>query len=76
MQSQQEDNCCFTVTSPDDLLRRFWEVEDYNLQQPLLSSKEQTVITHFERNHSRGETGRFIVSLPLKKDVTPLDKSK
>ena len=39
MQSQQEDNCCFTVTSPDDVLRRFWEVEDYDLQQPLLSSE-------------------------------------
>ena len=73
---QQEDNCCLAITSPDDLLRRFWEVEDYNLQQPLLSTEEQTVATHFERNHSRDKTGRFIVPLPMKKDMTLLGESR
>ena len=77
IQSQpQEDTCCLAVSFPDDLLRKFWKVEEYNLQQPLLSSKEQTVVNNFESNHSRDETGRFIVPLPKKKDVTPLDESR
>ena len=60
----------------DDFLRRFWEVEDYNLQQPLLSSKKQVVVNHFERNHSKDKTGRFIIPLPMKNDVTPLGESR
>ena len=44
------------------------------MQRPLLSSEEQTVITHFERNQSKDETGRFIVPLPMKNDVTPFGK--
>ena len=55
MQSQWEENCCFAATSPDGLLKRFWKVDYYNLQQPLLPSKEQTVVTNFEQNHSRDD---------------------
>ena len=75
IQSQQEDNCCPPTISPDDFLTQFWEVKDYNTQQPLLFSEEQTVVTQFERNHSWDETGRFNVPLPMKTDVTPLDES-
>ena len=73
---RQQDNCCFAITSSDDFLRRFWEVEDYNLQHPLLSSEEQTVVSHFERNHRKDETGRFIVPLPMKNEVTPPSESR
>ena len=52
---KQQDNCCLTITSLDDFLRRFWEVEDYNLQQSLLSSEHQTFVNHVERNHSKDE---------------------
>ena len=72
----QQDNCCLATTSPGDFLRCSWEVENYNLQQPLLPSEQQTVVTHFERNHSKDETGRFIAPLPMKNDVTLLDKSR
>ena len=46
------------------------------MQQPLLSSEEQTVVAHFERNHSKHETGRFTVPLHIKNDVTPLSESR
>ena len=72
----QQDNCCFAIRSPDDFLRRFWEVEDYYLQQPLLSSEEQTVVNRFERKHSKNETGKFILPLPMKNDETFLGKSR
>ena len=35
----QQDNHCLATTFPDDFLRRFWEVEDYNSHRPLLSSE-------------------------------------
>ena len=72
----QQDNCCLATIFPDDFLRRFCEVKDYNLLQSLLSFEEQTIVNRFERNHSKEETGRVIVLLPMKNDVTPLGKSK
>ena len=67
IQTQQQGNCYFAIASPDEFLKRFWEVEDYNLQQPLLSQEEQTVVTQFERKHRKDDTGRFIVRLPMTK---------
>ena len=72
----QLDNCCFAITSPDDFLRRFQEAEDYNLLYPLLSSEEQVVVNHFKGNHSKDETGRFIVPLLMKNYVTLLGESR
>ena len=63
------------TTSPGDFLMRFWEVEDCNLQQPFLSSEEQTFANHFEQNHSNNETSRFIVLLAIKNEVTLLSDS-
>jgi len=57
-------------------LRRFWEIEDYNLQNPILSQVEKSVREHFEKYHARDEEGRFIVPLPRKEDVTPLGESR
>ena len=39
-------------------------------------SEEQTVVTHFERNHSKDKTGRFIVPLPIKKDASLLGEAR
>ena len=35
-----------------------------------------TVVTHFERNHSKDETGRFIVPLLMKNDATLPSESR
>ena len=51
------------VALEDDILRRFWEIEDHNLQQPVLSQEEKAVVDHFERSHVRYKEGRFIVPL-------------
>ena len=51
-------------------------MEDYNLQQPVLSLEEKKVVEYFRENHSRDESGRFIVPLPLKTDATPLGESR
>ena len=66
--------CC--VSLDDDILRRFWEIEDHNSQQPSYSQEEKAVVRHFELNHKRDAEGRYIVPLPRKDSVTPLGDSR
>ena len=56
-------NRYLATLSSDELLRQFWEVEDRNYRQPVLSPEEQVVVKHVERTHSRDELGRLIVLL-------------
>ena len=55
--------CC--VHLEEDTLKRFGEVEEYNMRKPVLFRKEGGVLQHFESSRSRDEHGRFIVRLPL-----------
>ena len=41
-----------SITSGDDILRRFWEIEESPTNQSSLSMEERTVVRHFESNHS------------------------
>ena len=66
--------CCIPIE--DDSLRRFWEIEDYNMRQPVLSLEEKAVVEHFRSSYTRDETGRFIVSLPRKSGVVALGESR
>ena len=45
------------------LLKWFWKREDHNLQQPVLSLDERTVVEHFHSSHSRDHTGRYVTQL-------------
>ena len=67
---------CYHSTMLEETFKRFWEMEDYNLQQPVLSLEEKEVIKHFQENYSRDEAGRFIVPLPMKTGAIPLGESK
>ena len=69
-ESQQRSSHVCCVALDDSSLRRFWEIEDYNPQNPVLSQEEKIVMEHFEKYHAREEEGRLIVPLP-RKDVTP-----
>ena len=64
------------LVQPTDTLRRFWEVEDHNLQRPVLSQEEKSVVAHFETSHVRHREGRFIVPIPRKMNVTLLGDSR
>lgn len=48
----------------DDLLRKFWEVEEAHLKPNPLSPEEMDVMSHFHRNYRQDGTGRFMVPLP------------
>ena len=63
-----------SLTSGDDVLCRFWEIEDSPLSVVGLSPEERSVMQHFEANHSQTSTGRFIVLLP-KENTWPIGES-
>ena len=53
-----------SVTSADDLLRKFWEIEESPKGPSNLSPDERLVVQHFKDTHTRSDEGRFIVPLP------------
>ncbi len=63
------------LLSGDDLLRKFWEVEESPPKGPDLSA-EKAVVQHFKSNHSRTTDGRFVVLLPRKVDARSLGESR
>ena len=65
-----------SVTSSDDVLRKFWEIEEPPSDQASLSVEERTVVRHFESNHTRSKEGRFIVPLPKNPNARPIGESR
>ena len=66
--------CCFAME--DNALQKFWEIEDHNMDRPVLTQEERAVVQHFESSHSRDSDGRYIVPLPRKLGVAPLGESR
>ena len=64
-------SCHMTLPSCDDVLRRFWEIEDSPLSEVALSPEERAVVHHFELNHYRQSSGRFVVPLPKRRLLDP-----
>ena len=65
-----------SVASSDEFLRRFWEVEEKPQNHSNLSPEERMVVKHFEENHRRSGTGRFIVPLPQKPQAKAIGESR
>ena len=65
-----------TVTSGDDILRQFWEIEETPADHSALSTEERTVVRHFESNHSRSKEGRFVVPLPRNPSAKQIGESR
>ncbi|GFY26302.1 integrase catalytic domain-containing protein [Trichonephila clavipes] len=56
-------------------MRRFWEIE--NVEPETIKNKETIICEeHFQKNNTRDSTGRYIVSMPFKKDQNCLGQSK
>jgi len=58
----------------EHLIQQFWRVEDYGQIKPY-TKEEKVCEQHFEQNVSRNESGRFVVHLPFRENVSKLDKS-
>ena len=65
-----------TITSGDEILRMFWEIEENLKDFSNLSTEERLVVHHFKETHSRFETGRFIVPLPKNPQKKSLGESR
>ena len=59
----------------DDLLKRFWEIEETPADL-ILTQEEKSVLQQFETTHSRTPEGRFVVTLPRKQSFKPLGESR
>ena len=64
------------TVSGDDLIQRFWEVEEHQSTDLALTPDERFVIDHFKANHSIDDDGRFVVPLPRKTNPPLLGESK
>ena len=74
-------NVCITsfhssVSSKEDTLQRFWEIEEAPLDQSALSNEERMVVRHFDSNHSCSREGRFVVPLPRDPSTKSIGESR
>ena len=53
----------------------FWEVEEHQPSDLVLTPEKSFVIEHLKANHSRDECGRFVVPLPRKTNAPLLGES-
>jgi hypothetical protein len=65
-----------SLLSDDDILKKFWEIEEKPMSDSTLSLEERTVMHHFRDRHSRTDSGRFVVPLPKKSDAKPIGESR
>ena len=65
-----------SVLTGDDLLRKFWELEENPTDKPVLSPEERAAVKHFKDQHRRDVSGRFVVPLPKRSDAKPLGESR
>ena len=65
-----------SILTGNDLLRRFWEIEECGSGNPSLFLDKRFVVDHFHDTHHRDGSGRFIVRLPWKPDAKPLGESR
>jgi hypothetical protein len=75
----REATTMFVSTSQpscEEILQRFWTLEEAPETRQTLSPVEKLVVDDFNLNHKRDADGRFIVRLPFKSDVTPLGESR
>ena len=68
--------CHASVNTGDDLIWRFWEIEEPPSNSNHLSMEERAVVQHFKSNHPCKCNGRFVVPLPKKPYVTTIGKSR
>ena len=66
---------CTSITSLDDSIHKFWEIEEAPTHDSELSLEERAVVRHFRETHTRSD-GRFIVALSKRPGLKPLGESR
>ena len=65
-----------SLLTGDDILHKFWEIEEKPMENASLSAEERSVVNHFKAHHFREDDGRFVVPLPRKPDAQSLGESR
>ena len=65
-----------TTISGDDVLRKFWEIEECPQDAQNYSPEERVVVCHFAENNIKNKNGRFVVPLPKNPSSKPLGKTR
>ena len=73
---QQVATHYLSLITGDDLLRKFWEIEESPGNNILFSAEEQAAVLHLKENHHHTESGQFIVPLPRKLNPPSLGESR
>ncbi|XP_055622041.1 uncharacterized protein LOC129765656 [Toxorhynchites rutilus septentrionalis] len=60
-----------TLDHLDTHIKKFWEVEDFD-HCKAYTAEEQQCETHFMNTHSRNADGRYVVRLPVRREMLPL----
>ena len=64
------------AVSGDDIIRKFWEIEESPKDASNFSPEERLVMDHFAKTHTKTETGRFMVPLPKNLHAKPIGESR
>ena len=64
------------TSSCDDILKKFWEIEESPLTKPALTLEEHTVVKPFNTHHYCADYGSFVVPLPKRSGCRSLGESR
>ena len=65
-----------SLLTGDDILRKFWEIEEKPMTDVVLSTEERSVMQFFDSNHSRVDSGNFVAPLPRRPDAGLIGESR
>ena len=65
-----------SVNLNDDILNKFWEIEELPKGREAVSIEEKCMLDHFNATHQQNQDGRFKVPLPRCSGVQPLGESR
>lgn len=66
----------FVVSSHDEQLQKFWQLEEVQDNKRLFTKEEERAEEIFLSTHTRDNSGRYVVKLPFKSEFIPLGKSR
>lgn len=73
--AQQSTSCHLTINDISDQVERFWKLESCEPTR-LSTSEEEACERHFVATHTRDETGRYVLELPIRENLEQLGSTK
>ncbi|XP_020298472.1 uncharacterized protein LOC109862748 [Pseudomyrmex gracilis] len=67
---------CITTETLTELVKRFWEQEEISTKPSVLTEDEQRCKDLFVKTHFRDNKGRYVVRLPLAKELADLSPTR